>query len=194
MEKIELKSEPDSELVLRYQLSGDTKAFSELYHRYHHRILHYCQYLLKSQDEAFDVSQDVFLRAMEKLYGLKNPVTFAAWLFSIARNSCIDRSRLLSHFHQEPDENQLPAGCIAEEPGEEEYLEKEERFNQVFQLLDNLSSESKQILVMKYMDNYSIEQIQAHFHIGESAVKMRLARAKHRVCAMYEKEQRRAMR
>lgn len=187
-----MKSEPDSALVLQYQLSGDTKAFSELYHRYHPRILHFCQYLLKSQDEAFDAAQDVFLRAMEKLHALRNPVTFPAWLFSIARNICIDRSRLLSHVCQEPDENQLPAGCIAEEPGEEEYMEKEARINHVFQLLDNLSSESRQILVMKYMDNYSIEQIQAHFHLGESAVKMRIARAKHRVCAMYEKEQRRS--
>jgi RNA polymerase sigma-70 factor (ECF subfamily) len=193
MEISELKSEPDSELVIRFQTNRDAQAFSELYNRYYPRILQYSQHLLKNHEEALDVAQDVFLRAMEKLTSLKNPITFPAWLFSISRNICIDRCKLLATLRTEPEDCILLTLNASENSWEEEYMEKEQQITRVFELLGNLSAESREILEMKYLENYSIEQIQAHFHMGESAVKMRLARARNRVCMLYEKEAQRAM-
>ena len=187
METSELKSEPDSELVIRFQENRDPRAFSELYNRYYPRILQYSQHVLKGQEDAYDVAQDVFLRAMEKLPSLKNPITFQAWLFSISRNICIDRCKHLASVRTEPDDCSQMASRAAEEHPEEEYRELENQIDRVFQVLEGLNTESREILKMKYLDNYSIVQLQEHFHIGESAVKMRLARARSRVCMLYGK-------
>lgn len=187
METSELKSEPDSELVIRFQENRDPRAFSELYNRYYPRILQYSQHVLKGQEDAYDVAQDVFLRAMEKLPSLKNPITFQAWLFSISRNICIDRCKHLASVRTEPDDCSQMASRVAEEHPEEEYRELENQIDRVFQVLEGLNTESREILKMKYLDNYSIVQLQEYFHIGESAVKMRLARARSRVCMLYGK-------
>jgi RNA polymerase sigma factor (sigma-70 family) len=188
METSELKSEPDSELVIRFQENRDERAFSELYNRYYPKILQYSQHVLKGQEDAYDVAQDVFLRAMEKLPSLKNPVTFPAWLFSISRNICIDRCKHLAAIRTEPDDCSQMVSRAAEEHPEEEYQELEHQIDRVFQVLEGLNTESREILKMKYLDNYSIVQLQEYFHIGESAVKMRLARARSRVCMLCGKK------
>ena len=145
METSELKSEPDSELVIRFQENRDPRAFSELYNRYYPRILQYSQHVLKGQEDAYDVAQDVFLRAMEKLPSLKNPITFQAWLFSISRNICIDRCKHLASVRTEPDDCSQMASRAAEEHPEEEYRELENQIDRVFQVLEGLNTESREI-------------------------------------------------
>jgi RNA polymerase sigma factor (sigma-70 family) len=81
----------DALLVGRAQ-GGDLDAFGQLYDRYFNRIYDFCWRILRDAEEAGDVSQDVFLKAMQNLSGLTKAASFKSWLFTIAHNAAVTRA------------------------------------------------------------------------------------------------------
>lgn len=82
----------DSELVVQGQ-NGDREAFAELVRRYQNRIYSFIYRALQHREEAQDVTQEVFLRAYRALSRYTRDQSFAAWLFTIANNLCLDSFR-----------------------------------------------------------------------------------------------------
>jgi RNA polymerase sigma-70 factor (ECF subfamily) len=82
----------DRALVRRWQ-QGDTRAFNELYARYHDRILRLCRRRLGGADEAYDVTQEAFVRVWRALPSVADDLRFYPWLTVIAKNLCTDRLR-----------------------------------------------------------------------------------------------------
>jgi RNA polymerase sigma-70 factor (ECF subfamily) len=82
----------DEELVLRFQ-SGDLSAFDELVARWQRKIRGAIYRILGSDEEARDLSQEVFLKAFRNLQGFKRESRFSSWLYQIALNLCRDRMR-----------------------------------------------------------------------------------------------------
>jgi len=77
----------DGTLVLGV-LNGDRAAFGELYDRWARLIRATCFDTTHDLDAAEELAQEVFLRALQKLGGLRNPQRFAPWLVGIARRVC----------------------------------------------------------------------------------------------------------
>ncbi len=90
MQRAEMTAVPGSEAVLRAR-AGDTAAFAELYETYFPSVYDFLVRLLRDPDEAADVTQDTFLKAMRSLASLREPGQFRAWLFAIARNAALNR-------------------------------------------------------------------------------------------------------
>lgn len=84
------KSFPGSDVVARAQ-AGDRDAFAELYEAYFPAIYDFLARLLRDSDEAADVTQDTFLKALRSLSSLRTPQYFRAWIFTIARNAALNR-------------------------------------------------------------------------------------------------------
>jgi RNA polymerase sigma factor (sigma-70 family) len=82
----------DAELVERI-LGGDREAMADLYDRYADRIHTMCVHMLHDDDEAADVTAQVFLVALQRLSQLREPKKLRAWLFAIARNEVYTRSK-----------------------------------------------------------------------------------------------------
>lgn len=82
----------DGALIMRSQ-AGDREAFAELVRRYQTRIFNFAYRLLHQREEAQDATQEVFLRAYRSLDRYAPDQPFAAWLFKIANNLCIDMAR-----------------------------------------------------------------------------------------------------
>lgn len=82
----------DGDLVL-LALEGRQDAFSALYERYFQSIFDFLTRLLRNREEAADVAQDTFIKALEQLGNLKNPDRFKSWLFTIAHRTGLNRIR-----------------------------------------------------------------------------------------------------
>jgi DNA-directed RNA polymerase specialized sigma24 family protein len=80
----------DGELVTR-ALGGESAAFGELYDRYFPSVYDFVRRTLRSTEDAADVTQETFLRAMRSLASLPKPAAFKSWLFSIAYGQAMDR-------------------------------------------------------------------------------------------------------
>jgi RNA polymerase sigma factor (sigma-70 family) len=81
---------PDSSLIELAQ-GGDQHAFAELYTRYFDPVYDFVARMTRNRDEAADIAQDTFLKAMNALGGLQKGASFKSWIFTIARNTTLNR-------------------------------------------------------------------------------------------------------
>jgi RNA polymerase sigma-70 factor (ECF subfamily) len=87
-----VNTSPDSVLIARFQ-SGDVGVFDLLYHRHRDRVHGVILYVFSNPDDALDLTQEVFLKAYQRLDSFKRLSQFYSWLYRIAINRCIDRMR-----------------------------------------------------------------------------------------------------
>ncbi|MCO6488190.1 MAG: RNA polymerase sigma factor [Phaeodactylibacter sp.] len=185
MRKELLKNMTDEQLAIRFQSEGDSLAFGELYQRHYSRLYHYCYTIVHNAEEAADLTQDTFAKAAEKIQHLKSPALFASWLFRIAHNRCIDRSKDRQRCHTVPADGPFQLADI--EFDLDAALAKEDAISRITLLMQELSPEARTILLAKYCEGRSIQELTQLWGISESAVKMRLARARHRMLALYQR-------
>ncbi|HEX4474399.1 MAG TPA: RNA polymerase sigma factor [Polyangiaceae bacterium] len=82
----------DEALMLRYQ-RGDSSAFAFLVRRHKAPLYNFVLRHLRSQAAAEDITQEAFLRVVQRASDFKHEARFSTWLYTIARNLCIDHSR-----------------------------------------------------------------------------------------------------
>ena len=179
-----LKELSDREVILNFQAFSDRKFLDEIYRRYHRKVRVYCNTILQDREAADDLAQDTFLKVVNNLSKLKNATTFVSWLFQIARNLCLDHLRRQARQKAEKLEEVLE---LADEIIDVEELEARENQILLMQvLLDELSAEDRALLQLKYLDRVKIKDIQRQYSLSESAVKMRLARARKKIARLLE--------
>lgn len=182
----QLKEWSDQQLVQEFQNAANGLILQELYVRYHLKVKKYCHTIIKDKETAEDLTQDTFVKVTKHLPRLKHAQTFVSWLFQIARNLCLDHIKKQSKTKAEGLEKILE---LADEIIDLEDLEaKENQIKLMEVLIDDLGIEDKQMLRMKYVDKASIKVIQEQFDLSESAVKMRLARARKKVLRLYQEK------
>ncbi len=80
---------PDEEIVRRFQLTGDTGCFAELFNRHRRRVYCSCRGFFCDGSAAEDATQETFLRAFQSIHSFLGG-NFGGWLMRIAKNVCID--------------------------------------------------------------------------------------------------------
>lgn len=110
-------------LLVREVLDGDREAMADLYDRYADRIHTMCVHMLRDDDEAADVTGQVFLVALQRLHQLRDPHKLRSWLFAIARNEVYKRSRHRSRVRPMEEVDQMSLLAVDpsrfEQPGPE---------------------------------------------------------------------------
>lgn len=84
--------DPDAELMLRVK-RGDTAAFEELVDKYKQPVLNLCYRTIRDQTEAEDLAQNVFVQVFKSADRYRVEAKFTTWLFTIARNLCLNEIR-----------------------------------------------------------------------------------------------------
>jgi RNA polymerase sigma-70 factor (ECF subfamily) len=84
-----IEQEEDLEIISRV-LIGNKLAYEEIVSRYSSKIIRFCSHYLSDIELGQDAAQEVFIKAFNNLKRYKPSATFSTWLFTIARNQCID--------------------------------------------------------------------------------------------------------
>src|SRR5271169_2408148 len=84
--------DPDAALMLRVK-RGDRVAFSELVEKYKQPVMNFIQRTLRDEAEAEDLAQNVFLQVYKSRDRYERTAKFSTWLFTIARNLCLNEIR-----------------------------------------------------------------------------------------------------
>ncbi len=178
----------DKELIELYQENDNKEILGELYKRYHLKVLNYCSGFIKERNQASDIAQDVFVKVSEQINKLQKPELFQAWLFRIARNLCIDYLKLKGREAKILTEEQYQ---LAEDYfDEEEAIKKDKLIEKLILLIDQSPNEVKNLLLDRYFHNKSIKQLQIQYERSESALKMRLARARKQLAELIKEDKR----
>ncbi|MGA2032140.1 MAG: sigma-70 family RNA polymerase sigma factor [Thermoguttaceae bacterium] len=138
-------------LVLRCQ-AGDEDAFGELVARYQPRLRYYFRRMLPREDQVDDVLQDVWLAAFRALPRLADPAALAAWLYRIAR----DKASVQWRKHR--PEHPLEVSDLVEEPSCGDEFDHEDAL-EIHAALDRLAPEHREILVLRFLEGMTYEQI-----------------------------------
>ncbi|PRX53061.1 RNA polymerase sigma factor [Flagellimonas meridianipacifica] len=175
----------DEELVERIVANNNPMLFGRLYDRYAKMVYNKCYGFAKSQDEAEDLTQDVFLQLFIKLKMFKGKSKFSTWLFSFTYNFCVNyvnrnKQRKMSDKSVPVEDSEYKLS--AEIPDEDLFEMKSKKLKKA---LDLISAEEKSLLLLKYQDGASIKELTELMELGESAIKMRLKRAKKRLMETY---------
>ncbi|MFT4737577.1 MAG: RNA polymerase sigma factor (sigma-70 family) [Cyclobacteriaceae bacterium] len=176
-------SASDIELITLIQ-EGQLRFFDVLGQRYRAHIFSKCFSYVKQRESAADLTQDILIKVYLELPTFRKEARFSTWLYAIIHNICIDfLRRNKKNIHQVLTAKL--AESVVDDWIEEETLAEEKTLELMEALLLELSPEDKLILVMKYKEKHSIKDIVQVMHLSESAVKMRLKRAKERLNEFY---------
>lgn len=160
---------------------GDRGAFDRLVAMFHDEIFRMVYFRIRSQMDAEDLTQDVFLQVFRNLSSLKDFDRFRPWLYSIAVNRVRDfyrKKKLLTFFGLAGEESDLETENRPDEgPGALDQLIKKEFWERVRKLSDTFSRAEREVFFLRFMDNLSIKEIAQTMHKSESAVKTHLYRS-----------------
>ncbi len=174
----------DEELVSAIVKDNNTLLFEVLYDRYATLVYNKCYGFAKDGDEAKDLTQDVFLKLFVKLASFKGKSKFSTWLYAFTYNHCVNYvTRNTAKKFEKQSVDYADIENISEEPTDEGFSDM--RIDKLKQALELVSPDEKMILLLKYKDNLSIKEIESVLDIGESAVKMRIKRAKDKLLTVY---------
>lgn len=137
----------DDELIERIQ-DGDERCAGELVERYYAAILRYCRWHCADIGQAEDLTQETFLRLFRNLAQYRGKNHFKSYLYTIAAHLCIDESRKTVQYAMQDEQTQE---CAA-------YKRLEDR-DEIERLLDRLSREQREAVLLRYGEELSYADI-----------------------------------
>jgi RNA polymerase sigma-70 factor (ECF subfamily) len=166
----------DLEVIHSYLKSQASLCFSLLHKRYAPKIYSKCISLLKDEALAQDATQEIFMKIFLNLSRFGEKAKFSTWVYSITYNYCIDylrkKKKQKSIFSDEIEN----APDIVDDVRDEELLSME--VHQLKKVLNKIPDGDRAVLLMKYQDDLSIKEIAGILDKSESAIKMKIKRAK----------------
>lgn len=162
---------------------NDITSMERIYRDNYKNVYYQVLSFIKNRETALDLTQDIFLKAMEQFDKFRGQSALSTWLYAIAKNHCLEYIRK-SKFHFceiSANENQI----VSEEYDQEEGSAFENKYHWIEQSLKNANDPGIEILFLKHKKNYSVKEIQNYLHLTESAVKMRLQRARRQIASSY---------
>lgn len=172
----------DEELVAKIVETNNTQLFAVLYDRYSSVVYNKCYGFASTKVEAEDLTHDVFIRLFVKLRTFKGKSRFSTWLYAFTYNFCVNYVQRNTHKKQE---KRIVSSDEVKENDSYDATEDSEllslKTDQLGKALEMIDPKDKVILLMKYQDDMPIKEMSIYLDISESAVKMRLKRAKEKV-------------
>lgn len=174
----------DKEIIQKV-LEGDNDAFGLLVEKYQTKVYNLALRMSGSEDDAFDLAQESFIRAWRSLGSFQFESSFSTWLFRLSSNICLDYIRArkrraavsLTVLGEEDDaETQLDLPDPSMTP-EEAVLAAEEK-ELLVRALNSLPADQRQIITLRAINDLSYTEIAEILGIQEGTVKSRLSRAR----------------
>lgn len=171
----------DAELV-RQTLCGNTTAYNGLVQRYQRQVYNLAYRMLGNAEDSGDLVQETFLRAYGALASFRQDASFLTWLYKIASNLCIDqlRSRKAKgalSLDVELEEGREPA-ADSYATGPEQTVVREAVQDIVQRAIYNLPEKYRVVVVMRHLQDMSVDEIARALDLPTGTVKTHLFRAR----------------
>lgn len=178
-----LNAKNDFNVISRAK-EGDQKAYAELMQRYKDSIYFMALKMVNNKDDAMDLTVETFGKAFENLDRYKPDFAFSTWLFRIATNNCID-------FIRKKRLNVVSLNTLTDHEGEERQFEvrsenlnpeessiKKQENEKLKNIVEQLPSRYRTLIVLRYFEEQSYEEIAQQLDLPLGTVKAQLFRAR----------------
>jgi RNA polymerase sigma factor (sigma-70 family) len=170
-------------LLLRYR-RGDIEAFEELVTIWERPLFYYIRRIVGSEEDAWDVSQEVWLQVMRKMDQLRNPESLSAWLYQIARNLALNHCR--ANRKQE-----FSVTNVDNLPDMAEDVRAKFSTSEAAAIhwgLDQLPLAQREVLTLNFLEEFTLKEISEIIKVPVGTVKSRLFYAKKTLRVIMKKE------
>ena len=157
-------------------LRGDTAAFGEIVARHQRVLFSVALRLVGNSEDARDATQNAFIRAYQRLHTYDPGRKFFSWMYRIVVNECLNLRRSRRAFE--------PLGEAIEAEPTRDAAEAAELNDRVDRALVELTSEQREVVVLKYFVGLTYEEIADVTGIPEKTVKSRLFTARQRLASI----------
>lgn len=173
----------DEQLAAEAAREGsDGPAFVALVERFRQRVWRICYRLLGNEHDAHDAAQEVFVRLFLNRGKFEGRSKYSTWVHGVAVRTCLTirrgRGRRQRHEHV-AEETTLEA---------QQQAGSQPQFGlslDLMQMLESLDEEDRALVILKYAEDYSYEELADIFELSVSACKMRVSRAREKIQSKY---------
>lgn len=173
-------SNAENELIIQQIKNGQQEPFRLLVKQYQRRIHVYCYHMLGDRQEAEDAVQDIFIKCYQHIASYKENISFSAWLFRIAYNHCINllnkRNAWYKIFNVYRWQQQVTVS------NEFDYNDL------VGEMLGRLSSEDRNLILMRVIDERSYEEIGQIMDCTPATARKKYERIKKRLRPLWSQQ------
>lgn len=175
---------PDDE-IKRVADRDRQSAMDLVIRKYRERLFYHALYIVKDWEEAYDVVQEVFIRAIREPGFFDDGFRMKAWLFRVTSNLCFNLVRDRKRRGAILEANPRPSHRAADQV---DRVFAGERRDQVLRAIDKMSDDHREILLLRYYDDLSYAEIAEVLDIKLGTVMSRLSRARCRLLKVMEEQ------
>ena len=165
--------------------AGNTLAFNKLFHRYKNFVDHVLYSYLKDFDEAQDLTNIVFLKVYYKLSSFTDYSSFGGWLRIIANRTAIDYLRKIGDKNRMLGDNDNKVSLEQIDSTEHDAVNRI-TYEQLLKEFDQLNPVHKQICLLFYKDNLTVDQISKTLNISPGTIKSILSRTRTKIIKRFK--------
>jgi len=178
------------DIIIKKAISGDDGAFETLVRTYESFVYNVAYQSLKSQDDAFDVSQEVFIKVYKSLGSFRGDCKFSTWIYRVAQNVVKDflrskgnKLKTVSVYETDSDGEEHQLEIVDESTAADPIasFEKKERAALVREAISRLSEEQRAVIVLRDMEGYTYEEIAEMLFLDMGTVKSRINRGRNAI-------------
>lgn len=167
--------------------TGNAEAWGVLLARYRLPLYAYVFELVHQEQTSLDIVQETFINAARHIGSLRDDEKFGSWLFNIAHQKCIQHWRRVrpEEISIDPQDEELADF----DPGPREQLIRKEQEGQFMKLLDQLALPHRAVLLLYFVEDFSLEEIARITSTNVGTVKSRLHYARKAFKKLFEENQ-----
>ncbi len=178
------KAKRDLELIREALEPGNQKAYAELMKIYRDTIFYMLLKMTGNYEDAEDLTIETFGKAFINIHQYNGSYAFSTWLFKIATNNCIDFMRkkkknvLNQEANEDLEEHDDKFNFVIDLVNPEEKFIKSQKAEVVRQVVETLKPRYRRLIMMRYFDELSYEEISTELDLPLGTVKAQLFRAR----------------
>jgi RNA polymerase sigma-70 factor (ECF subfamily) len=171
-------------LPVQQARAGKPAAWDVLFRRYQLPLYVYVFELVRNAQTSLDVVQEAFISAVKHIGGLRDDEKFGSWLFGIAHQKCVQLWREQSG--REVLSNEIPESPDEFENSPDDLLIRREQEDEFMELLNQLPLPQRSVLLLHFVEDFSLEEIARITEAQLGTVKSRLHYAKKSLRKLWE--------
>ena len=177
-----LTAEADEDLMVRYQ-RGEVRAFEVLLGRHRKPVFNFILRYVGDKETAEDLLQETFMRVIKGAEAYKRQAKFTTWLYTIARNLCVDQTRRRKHRRHAsldaPMSSSEESGTLLDIiPGNEMMSDRKSVNKELHETMQRaiagLSEDQREVFLMREFLDMPFKQIADVVGVPENTVKSRM--------------------
>jgi RNA polymerase sigma-70 factor (ECF subfamily) len=176
----------DDRTLVNSVIEGDSIAFDTLFARHRDMIYSMLLKFTGNNDDVEDLMQEAFMKAYLKI-GLYDPkYDFGAWIYTIARNTFVDfnRTRKSNALNAQNLPLESSNSPQASAPTPEDYIINAQQRSQIERYIAMLPEDYRQLFELRFIDEYSYEEISEKLDMKLGTVKTRIFRVRNMMCRL----------